>query len=59
MNREDIESAYDALAQQIDRVGAAKTELYLAKLALLMAQEIGDVEKALACIEEAARSLDA
>jgi hypothetical protein len=38
----DLELAYDALAEGIDRAGADKSELFLVKLALLMAQQAGD-----------------
>lgn len=49
-----LESAYDALATAIDAVGEGKTELFLAKLALLAANRIGD-ERAFAGLIEAAR----
>ena len=37
-----LETAYDQLATAIDAVGEAKSELFLVKLALLAAQELGD-----------------
>jgi hypothetical protein len=37
-----LESAYDQLATAIDDVGADKSELFLVKLALLAAQQLGD-----------------
>ena len=37
-----LETAYDQLATAIDTVGEAKSELFLVKLALLAAQQLGD-----------------
>jgi hypothetical protein len=37
-----LESAYDQLATAIDDVGPDKSELFLVKLALLAAQQLGD-----------------
>lgn len=37
-----LETAYDQLATAIDAVGEEKTELFLVKLALLAAQQLGD-----------------
>ena len=37
-----LETAYDQLATAIDNVGQEKSELFLVKLALLAAQELGD-----------------
>lgn len=39
----DLESVYDQLALAIDTAGPEKAELFLAKLALLNAQALGDV----------------
>jgi hypothetical protein len=58
MDQSDLETAYEALAQKIDSVGDEKTELYLAKLALLLAKEVGDLPRVLDCIEGAGKSLD-
>ena len=38
--------------------GEGKAELFLAKLALLMAREIGDAERVKALIDSAGRNLD-
>ncbi len=40
-----LETVYDALAAAIDAAGAAKTELFLVKLALLNADALGDPER--------------
>ena len=37
-----LETAYDQLATAIDAVGLDKSELFLVKLALLAAQQLGD-----------------
>lgn len=37
-----LETAYDQLATAIDAVGHDKSELFLVKLALLAAQQLGD-----------------
>ena len=37
-----LETAYDQLATAIDNVGQEKSELFLVKLALLAAQQLGD-----------------
>lgn len=37
-----LEAVYDQLASAIDAVGQDKSELFLVKLALLAAQQIGD-----------------
>jgi len=37
-----LETAYDQLATAIDGVGEGKSELFLVKLALLAAQQLGD-----------------
>ncbi|WP_174148882.1 DUF2783 domain-containing protein [Leisingera sp. ANG59] len=57
MTDRDIEAVYEAIATQIDKVGPANAELYLAKLALLLANEIGDHRRALKCVTDASASL--
>ena len=37
-----LETVYDQLATAIDTVGETKSELFLVKLALLAAQQLGD-----------------
>lgn len=53
----DLERTYESLALKIDQIGEQKSELFLAKLVLLLAQKNGNVEEVLQCIEEAAESL--
>ncbi len=58
MDQNDLETAYEALAQKIDAISVEQTELYLAKLALLLAKEVGNLTRVLDCIDGAAKSLD-
>jgi hypothetical protein len=58
MDQNDLETAYEALAEKIDAFGGEKAELYLAKLALLLAKEVGELPKVLDCIDGAGKSLD-
>ena len=41
----DLEQVYDLLAKAIDAAPTHKTELLLVKLALLLAQDLGDRER--------------
>lgn len=54
-----VEHIYDALAQTLDTVGAEKSELFLAKLALLLGREVGDPDRVVTLISEASANLDA
>jgi hypothetical protein len=40
----DLEKAYDMLADGIDTAGRAHEALFLTKLALVLAREVGDIE---------------
>ena len=53
MTPTDVETIYAALAETIDRVTPEKSELFLAKLALLMAHEINDVDHVRTLIQNA------
>ncbi len=54
MTPQDIERIYEALAEGIDRAGENQAEIFLAKAALLLARETGDVDRALKLIADAA-----
>lgn len=54
----DLEQVYERLAAAIDAVGPERESLFLAKLALALAHELGDRDAALACIEKARQDLD-
>lgn len=59
MTPTDVETVYDALAEQIDSVGSEKSELFLIKLALLLSHELGDGNRVVQLIDDAKRNLDA
>lgn len=52
MTRDDMETVYERLAVTLDAVAPAQRELYLAKLALALCDELGDVTPCLDVIEE-------
>ncbi|MBT9487574.1 MAG: DUF2783 domain-containing protein [Rubrivivax sp.] len=52
-----LESTYDALAEAIDQAGATQSELMLAKLVLLLAQELGDAARVQALMQTALADL--
>ena len=58
MTPSDVEHVYEALAETLDMVGANKSELFLSKLALLLAHEIGDAEIVLRLINSASGNLE-
>ena len=47
----DLEAVYERLAAAIDQAGDDKSALFLAKLALVLADRLGDREAVLAAIE--------
>ncbi|MFT7593404.1 MAG: hypothetical protein ACI8R4_000717 [Paracoccaceae bacterium] len=57
MTTHEIETVYEAIALGIDAAGPQKAELFLAKLALLLARDTGDVEKTRTRIAEASKNL--
>lgn len=56
MHIEDLEIIYDEMARQIDRAGD-KSELFLAKLSLLLAERLGDKSAVLELIESSGKDL--
>jgi hypothetical protein len=58
MTPADLETVYEALAEQLDAVGAGKRELYLAKLTLLLAHDLADADRVRQRIAEAASNLE-
>ncbi len=58
MTPAELEKTYELLAQKIDQVGPEQSQVYLAKLALLLAHRLGDMRLVKACIEDAALSLE-
>jgi hypothetical protein len=55
----DLEAFYDALAEGVGRATPARSELFLAKLALLLAREVADRPALERCIAAALRDLSA
>lgn len=53
----ELEKIYDALAEGIDAATPARSELFLTKLALLLANEIGKSELVGRCIGAALKDL--
>lgn len=53
----DLEQVYDALAISMDQATPAKSELFLVKLALLAAHEIGDATRFQALAQSALQDL--
>lgn len=58
MSPSDLEQIHESLAEAIDRFDEPTAQIFLAKLALLMAQRIGDMGVVRGCIEDAAQSLE-
>lgn len=53
MTGQEIEEIYEAMARALDGVGPDKSDLFLAKLALLLAEQAPDNDSVLRCIEAA------
>jgi hypothetical protein len=53
----DLESTYDLLAEAIDNAPAGTSELMLTKLALLLANELGDAAHVRALVQSAGADL--
>ena len=58
MTENKIEIVYEAIADKIDNIGEQKAKLFLAKLSLLLANEIEDTSFVLNAIDDAALSLN-
>lgn len=52
-----LEQVYDEIAQALDRVGEPHSELFLVKLALLLANELGDPARVVQLLEVAQQDL--
>lgn len=57
MTNQEVERVYEAIAEMVDRFWPDKSELFLAKLSLLVASETNDVKLVLTCIDDAAKHL--
>jgi hypothetical protein len=54
---EDLEMLWERLAEAVDRAGPERDRLMLAKLALLLAEALGDADRAAALIQSATEDL--
>lgn len=52
-----LEQVYDELAQALDRVGEPHSERFLVKVALLLAQEVGDAARVVELLGAAEQDL--
>jgi hypothetical protein len=52
-----LEAVYDCLAEAIDKAGPEKSELFLVKLALLNARDLGDARQFAAHVQAALHDL--
>ncbi|MGG7568485.1 hypothetical protein ACQ5SO_20210 [Rhodovulum sp. DZ06] len=57
MTPDALETVYETLAETLDAVPPEKRELLLAKLALLLAREVGEAKRVQALIAGAAADL--
>ena len=53
----ELEAVYDALAEALNQVGTEKESLFLTKLALLLANQLGDQTQVEQAITTASRDL--
>lgn len=53
-----LERVYDQLAEAVDQAGPDKEVLFLSKLCLLLAQQLGDEETIKECIDISGKDLD-
>lgn len=58
MDASEIEALWEALAEAVDKVGPEQEALFLAKLALLLGREVGDLDRVRALLAVALRDLD-
>jgi hypothetical protein len=58
LSAEALERIFAALSEAIDRTGPERAPLLLARLALLLAGEVGDEGRVLTLVKDAEKSLD-
>jgi hypothetical protein len=58
MTTEELEAYWEALADAIDQAGPEKAELFLAKLALVLGRESGDLARCRVLIKDALEDLE-
>ena len=57
LKAEELERIYDLVAEAIDKVGPEKEALFLSKLCLALANELGDEELVHECIDIAGKDM--
>ena len=57
LKAEELERIYDLVAEAIDKVGPEKESLFLSRLCLSLANELGDEEQVRECINIAGKDL--
>ena len=58
MTNNEMEKIYEILAIKIDEFGKDKSNIFFAKLVLLLANELNNFDKMVAYLEEATLDLD-
>ena len=58
MTNSEMEEIYESLATKIDAFGKEKSDIFLAKLALILSKKFTDLEEIMKCIEEASLDLE-
>ena len=58
MTDSEMEEIYESLATKIDAFGKEKSDIFLAKLVLLLSKKFTDLEETMKCIEEASLDLE-
>ena len=58
MTNSEMEEIYESLATKIDAFGKEKSDIFLAKLALILSKKFTDLEEIIECIEEASLDLE-
>ena len=57
MTPKEVEHVYDLIAEGIDQAGEYKSDLFLAKLSLALANLVGDAAKIASAVQSALRDL--
>ncbi len=58
MRQDEIETIYETLAIRLDTLGEPLRDLFLAKLVLLLARDVGNLGEVLQRMEDAAHDLE-
>ena len=58
MKAAEIEIVYEALAKKIDAVGKDNSNIFLAKLVLLLAKDLKNLDKVLSKVDDASLDLN-